>query len=223
MNPVGLLALKGGGDLLTSGFNAWANYAGSKKLMNHQFNLNKRMWQMQNEYNLPVNQMQRLSAAGLNPHLVYGNGGASATASIPQGVAQGHFNAGFNVDPLGDLASYQSILNQRASEDNTREMTRQAVLNGQKNRELIDAQIAATKAGALLTSENAYTQGLMNTAARVFTGNEQPRDIAVSGKSMFDRGAEAVGDLFWELSPTNWFYRSHRSNFGRHPKGAKLY
>ncbi len=44
-------------------------------------------WQMQNEYNSPANQMQRLKDAGLNPNLVYGNGSvvgnsANAPASV---------------------------------------------------------------------------------------------------------------------------------------------
>lgn len=32
------------------------------------------MWNMQNQYNTPTEQMARLKAAGLNPNLVYGNG-----------------------------------------------------------------------------------------------------------------------------------------------------
>lgn len=46
-------------------------------------------WKMQNAYNDPSAQMQRLKEAGLNPHLVYGNGadaqaGPIATHSAPQ-------------------------------------------------------------------------------------------------------------------------------------------
>lgn len=39
-------------------------------------------WNMQNAYNSPVEQMQRLKAAGLNPNLVYGNG-ANALEAAP--------------------------------------------------------------------------------------------------------------------------------------------
>lgn len=39
------------------------------------------MWNRQNAYNTPSAQMERLQAAGLNPNLVYGNGGATNTAS----------------------------------------------------------------------------------------------------------------------------------------------
>lgn len=35
-------------------------------------------WQMENNYNTPANQIQRLMDAGLNPNLIYGNGTASA-------------------------------------------------------------------------------------------------------------------------------------------------
>lgn len=38
-------------------------------------------WEMQNQYNSPQEQMARLKAAGLNPNLVYGNGGATAMSS----------------------------------------------------------------------------------------------------------------------------------------------
>lgn len=39
------------------------------------------MWNRQNAYNTPSAQMERLQAAGLNPNLVYGNGGATNTAT----------------------------------------------------------------------------------------------------------------------------------------------
>lgn len=42
----------------------------------------ERFWNMQNEYNLPSNQMARLKAAGLNPNLVYGNGADATAGSI---------------------------------------------------------------------------------------------------------------------------------------------
>lgn len=35
---------------------------------------NEKMWNLNNQYNLPQNQMMRLKSAGLNPNLVYGQG-----------------------------------------------------------------------------------------------------------------------------------------------------
>lgn len=39
-------------------------------------------WNRQNEYNSPLQQMQRLKDAGLNPNLVYGNGAQTPSAQI---------------------------------------------------------------------------------------------------------------------------------------------
>lgn len=46
---------------------------------------NLQMWNLQNEYNSPTQQMARLRSAGLNPNLVYGNGVTGNSAgSAPQ-------------------------------------------------------------------------------------------------------------------------------------------
>lgn len=42
-------------------------------------------WNMQNEYNSPSAQMERLKEAGLNPFLVYGNGGSAIQAATVRG------------------------------------------------------------------------------------------------------------------------------------------
>ena len=46
----------------------------------------EKMWNMNNEYNSPIMQMQRFKEAGLNPHLIYGQGnsGNASMASLPQ-------------------------------------------------------------------------------------------------------------------------------------------
>lgn len=41
------------------------------------------MWNLQNEYNTPQKQMERFKAAGLNPHLIYGQGSAGLASSPP--------------------------------------------------------------------------------------------------------------------------------------------
>lgn len=42
------------------------------------------MWGIQNAYNSPASQMQRFLDAGLNPHLIYGQGNAGNSSSTPQ-------------------------------------------------------------------------------------------------------------------------------------------
>lgn len=41
------------------------------------------MWHMQNEYNTPESQMLRYQAAGLNPHLIYGQGNSGNASGMP--------------------------------------------------------------------------------------------------------------------------------------------
>lgn len=52
-------------------------YKNQVKAMQQQQDLNKEMWDYQNAYNTPAAQMERLKAAGLNPHLIYGGGSAN--------------------------------------------------------------------------------------------------------------------------------------------------
>lgn len=47
-----------------------------RELAEYQYEKNLEQWHRENEYNSPSAQMSRLAQAGLNPHLVYGNGNA---------------------------------------------------------------------------------------------------------------------------------------------------
>jgi hypothetical protein len=60
-----------------------AEYAFSKEL---------EMWNRQNEYNDPSAQMERLKAAGLNPHMVYGNGVTGNTSGSMPGYSPASYN-----------------------------------------------------------------------------------------------------------------------------------
>ena len=54
-------------------------------LAQQQNQWNQEQWERENEYNTPVNQIQRMKDANLNPDLVYGNGAVqSISASSPQ-------------------------------------------------------------------------------------------------------------------------------------------
>lgn len=73
-------------------------------------------WEMNNAYNHPQQQMQRLREAGLNPHLVYGKGAANTAtmvrgsqASAPNQPAPPVINA---------FSEYQNIARTQAETDN---------------------------------------------------------------------------------------------------------
>lgn len=53
----------------------------NRDLAREQMVNNERMWNLNNSYNDPQQQMQRLTNAGLNPNLIYGTGTSAATGS----------------------------------------------------------------------------------------------------------------------------------------------
>lgn len=92
----------GGGDFIGAAINASAMlYDSHKNRQNSKWNTNKTiaankaeaelayqrsvdMWNRQNMYNTPESQMARFKAAGLNPHLIYGQGSSGLASSPPQ-------------------------------------------------------------------------------------------------------------------------------------------
>lgn len=85
-------------------------------------------WNMVNEYNSPVAQMQRLRDAKLNPHLVYGNG-ATATSSEVRNTSASNWNpdrydfSGIGAAAGGGLAAYYDVQLKEAQTDNIRANT----------------------------------------------------------------------------------------------------
>lgn len=63
--------------------NNTANNRALRKEAEKQRQFDYSMWQATNSYNNPVNQMERLSAAGLNPNLVYTGGNVVGSSSSP--------------------------------------------------------------------------------------------------------------------------------------------
>ena len=99
-------------------------------------------WNMQNAYNDPLAQMQRLDNAGLNPHLVYGNGadtqaGPIATHSAPQPNTKAP-----QLPPLGDaiaggLFSFLDVQQKKANVARTEAET-QSINANTENREFLN-------------------------------------------------------------------------------------
>lgn len=78
MDPQVLSAIASSGQFVGQGFNTLSQAYGNRQ----QRNFAVKFWNMQNEYNLPINQMQRFKDAGLNPHLIYGQGNAGNASPI---------------------------------------------------------------------------------------------------------------------------------------------
>lgn len=83
------------------------------------------MWNLQNEYNSPTQQMARIRAAGLNPNLVYGNGvTGNSSGSTPQ-YEPAKFNAptmqayrGWNLGISDAISQFLAYRTSEAQVDN---------------------------------------------------------------------------------------------------------
>lgn len=111
MDPVTIAGLAGAGASLFGGLvnNAWADARSDK-----QWNRTLYMQDKMNAYNAPVAQMERLAQAGLNPNLVYGNGGsviqsAGGNAPNPPNTAP--------IDTQGVLQMVQTVVSGMLEKD----------------------------------------------------------------------------------------------------------
>lgn len=133
MSGIAAAAISAGAQLLGTG----ASMASTGKL-----NKKNRQWQEDrmremNEYNTPANQMARFRAAGLNPHLIYGqgtNGNQSAPTALPDQKLPDYSG-------IGDAAqAYTATRQQQTQIDQMK-----------KNIEVADTEISLKKAQEIAT------------------------------------------------------------------------
>lgn len=98
-----------------------------REMYEKQYQDNIKFWQMQNDYNLPSAQLQRIRDAGMNPLLAYGQGGLSGniasqspeSPTAPHGAhASSHFNNPIDMPNLALLDA--QIDNLRADSEQKR-------------------------------------------------------------------------------------------------------
>lgn len=120
----------------------------NRKLQREQLNWNEQMWHMQNQYNTPEAQMQRMRDAGLNPNLALGGMGGGNAGSPVESVAPAHMgNVMEGFDPVGQ---YFAIKNAAAD-----------IENKKSERELKSSQIE-------LNELEAITKGMNNREKQSF-------------------------------------------------------
>lgn len=172
---IGAAVVTGGTSLLTIPVQDYYNRKAAKKQNEYQYD----MWQANNDYNSPASMMQRLEEAGLNPNLVYGNGGAVHQATMPTAakVAPPDVNLGRAV------LDFQQLQNMEAQEN------------------LIDQQVANAKDQGKILKAQARIQ---NKDAQIYedTGVRPGDNVE---KTILRR----VSDLFREFSKHNFFEVMH--------------
>ena len=75
-------------------------------------------WQIANDYNHPIQQMERLKAAGLNPNLVYGSGSVTGNTSGAPALVGGQVSTGTESLFRG-INNMMGVLQGEANVDNT--------------------------------------------------------------------------------------------------------
>ena len=128
MDPVTIAGLAGAGASLVGGLinNAWSDARTEK-----QYRQMNEMQDKMNAYNAPVAQMARLRAAGLNPNLVYANGGAVIQSAVGNAPQPAHTTP---IDTQGVLQMVQTIVGGMLEKDKI-----------QANKEMQSEQIDANK------------------------------------------------------------------------------
>lgn len=117
----------------------WDDFTG-KSAADKQNEYNLQMWNMQNAYNTPANQVERLRAAGLNPNLFYSQGNVGNASSVPDLQAhQGSVNKLLGL--VGTLIGFKGQLEgqalEKASTLSSIEHSKD-VLEFQKRKSLVD-------------------------------------------------------------------------------------
>lgn len=64
--------------------NVDATNAANQKMAEYSYSKDLEMWNKQNAYNSPEQQMERFKAAGLNPNLIYGQGSPGNATTMPK-------------------------------------------------------------------------------------------------------------------------------------------
>lgn len=115
----GASILSDGINAVVDGINTRASRRWQEKMMQWQRNSALTDYGMQNEYNSPSAQMERLKKAGLNPNLVYGTGTATMPASNIKSSSPPSTNTSrVNIDGGGAVGTYLNAKQMQLQNDN---------------------------------------------------------------------------------------------------------
>lgn len=187
---------------LMSGIANWAS-TGTQNLRQRQFaeemyfrqrNDALADWNMQNEYNSPKAQMQRLQDAHLNPNLVYGHGADATSASMPRAASQGSYNPKApQIDPSMFMSIYDARL-KSAQIDNLQAMQKATIEEATLKRAQTAATIAGTdktnfevgfaKSNALVDTMQKFANVNKTMADTTFTLDKNEREEAMQAFSL---------------------------------------
>ncbi|KDS61827.1 hypothetical protein [Parabacteroides distasonis] len=164
-----------------------------------------KMWNLQNEYNSPTQQMARIRAAGLNPNLVYGNGVTGNSAGSTPQYEPAKFNAptmqayrGWNLGISDATSQYLAYRTVKAQVDNMEaqnslirqqtatEATRQANIAASTSRSEFDLNMAKELKDVSVSSAIAEMNQKQAVAAQGWTKANREVVQYELDKALFD-------------------------------------
>lgn len=136
MDPLTTAALiSAGSNVLGNIFNVSAQKSANNanmELAKYQYEKNLEMWNRQNEYNLPKNQVQRLKDADLNPVLAFSGGQVSGNVAQDSPSYDPPHIQPYQVDSSGLASIGSSFVNAMVQKQNIKLMESQEDLNRAK-------------------------------------------------------------------------------------------
>lgn len=128
-------------------------------------------WNMQNSYNSPEQQMQRLNAAGLNPNLVYGTGAVANSTSapnVPNAMPYSPKTPELNLPKVADSyfniqSQQQRLANDKLVGDNMlleNELKKEAITSAKLNNTFNADTYTSKIRGFLGDNENKYSNSI---------------------------------------------------------------
>lgn len=165
MDPATIAGLAGAGASLVGGLinNAWADSRTEK-----QYRQMNEMQDKMNAYNAPVAQMARLRAAGLNPNLVYANGGAVIQSAVGNAPQPAHTTP---IDTQGVLQMVQTIVGAMLEKDKIQAQKDVTEMQTQSNEKVAEGHDTTQKevTGIQTQSSEKIAEG-HNTTQKEVTG-----------------------------------------------------
>lgn len=157
----------------------------NKKLAQYSFDKNVEMWNMQNEYNSPKNQMKRFSDAGLNPNLMYGKGTPGNATTLPQyqGLESSGTMYGHSMSGLQGIANVEKVKTEVMANQISNDW---APAMNQMQLSLQEAQKGAIQANIMLTRAQAASEGQNFNYKKAQTSyvNAQTDNVDISNKRL---------------------------------------
>lgn len=172
LKTLGQGILGAAGNFLGGAFGARQQYRNQRRLNEQQYQNDVKMMQFMLDYNDPESQMQRFEDAGLNPHLVYGQGSPGNLESPPKYPQQeapstAHFSG------LGSQIMQMKLMQSQANLTDTK------VEESTVKQDLMKAQENLVKANPYLNES--YVSAMVTNLQSIANVKKQESDFLTQG------------------------------------------